>query len=97
MKFIIINVNPLLNVQLRIYHIYYFKYSIDPVFPETKQALVTCIQQRKCSTFRPWDQLHDYHFNEWYSSSYSKPLTPVHCFKGNTQEPWVDSYIDIIE
>ena len=62
---------------------------ILPLFPATKKSLVKCIRTRKCSTFRPWDQLHDYHFSSWYLDSYTPLLTPVKCFKGNTQEPCV--------
>ena len=60
---------------------------ILPQFPNTKRELNRCMSTRRCSTFRPWDQLHDYHFPEWYHEFYSAELTPVRCFKGNTQEP----------
>ena len=58
-------------------------------FPGTKLKLLQCIRSRRCSRFRPYDQLHDYFFAKWYSANYRELLTPVTCFKGFTQEPYV--------
>jgi singapore isolate B (sub-type 7) whole genome shotgun sequence assembly, scaffold_0 len=59
------------------------------IFPNTKQALRRCTQRRKCGRFRPFDRLHDYFFMRWYSLAYNDLLTPVTCFKSDTQEPYV--------
>ena len=59
------------------------------MFPGNKQALRRCTQKRKCARFRPFDRLHDYFFMRWYSISYKDLLTPVTCFKSDTQEPYV--------
>ena len=34
-------------------------------------------------------QNEDYFFPEWYTENYAPLLTPVKCFKGDTQEPYV--------
>lgn len=67
--------------------------------PGTKKALNACIARHRCSTFRPKEHLHvffahclqneDYFFPEWYTENYAPLLTPVKCFKGDTQEPYV--------
>ena len=63
--------------------------SVLDIFPNTKQALRRCTQRRKCGRFRPFDRLHDYFFMRWYSLAYNDLLTPVTCFKSDTQEPYV--------
>ena len=62
---------------------------VNRQFPQNKRGLLACIRSRRCNTFRPWDQLHDYHFAKWFFASYTPLLTPVSCFKGRTQEPYV--------
>lgn len=57
--------------------------------PDTKAELATCRQQKRCETFRPGQRLHDYYFKEWYDTNYTAPLTPLICFYGETQEPYV--------
>lgn len=48
-----------------------------------------CMKNRHCSPFRPWDRLHDYHFNAWFQKEYERVLTNMTCFPGVTQEPYV--------
>lgn len=61
--------------------------------PENKTELNACRRIRKCETFRPGENLHNYYFNEWYNENYKTPLTKVPCFKSDTQEPYYYCYV----
>ena len=61
--------------------------SYRPFFPRTKTQLIQCLRDKRCSTFRPREWLHDYYTKEWYTSD--RALIPVKCLKSDTQEPYV--------
>ncbi|KAK8809906.1 hypothetical protein WA158_000849 [Blastocystis sp. Blastoise] len=62
---------------------------VNTSLPTDKESLLDCIKKWNCASFRKRHMTHTYLFDQWYSPLYHNPITPVICFLGSKQEPYV--------